>query len=322
MFNCLVITDGNAGARSQALGLAEALNVKYQEKIFKLPFWLRPFAPYFAFNYLKFKTHDSSTFSDIVPKLIIVCGSSARSIGPFYKRKLGNKIFTIYIQDPKISPKFYDLIIAPKHDKIYGNNVIHTNFALNRVNEQKLTDAVKKYKDLFKNYTKPFFTILIGGTTKKYKMTHEAISKLICDVNDIVNNNHGSFLITPSRRTPSAAIENLQKLFGNKKNIYIYNLKDPDNPFFAMLGLAKKIFVTNDSISMISETCATKKQVFIIPLLHFKTKKALSFVQNLLSNNLVALFNSANPKFKKLSQNETQMIANKVKKIINQKRNA
>ena len=39
-----------------------------------------------------------------------------------------------------------------------------------------------------------------------------------------------------------------------------------DNPYFGFLGLADAIVVTEDSVSMVSEACATGKPVFLAPL--------------------------------------------------------
>ena len=41
---------------------------------------------------------------------------------------------------------------------------------------------------------------------------------------------------------------------------------DNDNPYFGILGLADKFIVTADSISMLSEACATGKPVYMFDL--------------------------------------------------------
>ncbi|MEQ9115533.1 MAG: mitochondrial fission ELM1 family protein [Rickettsiales bacterium] len=317
MVDCWVITDGNAGARSQAIGLAESLGIKFEEKTFRLKAPFRLFAPYIKFNYLKYKSENNSKFSGPLPKLAIICGNSARSIGSYLKKQ-SPKIFTIFIQDPKISPKYFDLVIAPNHDKITGPNVIKTFFALNRVTKEKLQNEEENHSKIFKNLTKPFNTILIGGTTKKYSMSIKACNKFIEDLKYILTHHKGSFLITNSRRTPKYLNNKIHEIIQGKDNIVFYDYHSANNnPFFAFLAKANQIFITNDSISMLSEAKATDSDVAVIPLLgHNKTKVAKVF-DNLLQKEQISLFkNSKYKKQKKDKMRETDSVAEKVRSIL------
>ena len=125
----------------------------------------------------------------------------------------------------------------------------------------------------------------------------------------------GSLLITPSRRTPQIMIDLLNKEFCDKKDVFILDPHSKDNPYFAMLSLAKRIFVTDDSVSMISEACSSGKQVFIIPLKGLNRGKSQIFIQNLLDKDLISELDGEKTKNPKASSlNETQNIANIIKK--------
>lgn len=319
MINCWVITDGNAGARSQAIGLAEGLGISYAEKKFRLKTIFRPFAPYIPFNYLKFKTVDSDNLSDSKPpKLLIICGSRARAIGPYFKRKYGEKVFTIYIQDPRINPSYYDLVIVPQHDSATGKNVIKTDFALNRINEDKLVSELKQFAPLLNKYSEPKNVILVGGPTKKYKMDKEACEKLIKDISYIINKSKGSVLITPSRRTPKMVVNALKAIAVKNEDVFLYDLKEPHNPFFAMLATADKVFVTNDSVSMVSEAAAAGKNIFVIPLKGNQGNKVARMFDSLLKEGKVFMYNQFTEKLQATPPpiNETLEIAYQIKKIL------
>ena len=45
------------------------------------------------------------------------------------KKRFGNQIFNIHIQDPKVSFKHFDLIVSPEHDNLKGENIISTKGA-------------------------------------------------------------------------------------------------------------------------------------------------------------------------------------------------
>ena len=55
-------------------------------------------------------------------------------------------------------------------------------------------------------------------------------------------------------------------LFGGIESpsmLYRWRKDDPDNPFFAFLGLADHVIVTADSVSMMAEACATGRPVYL-----------------------------------------------------------
>jgi len=76
--------------------------------------------------------------------------------------------------------------------------------------------------------------------------------------------NH-SLLITTSRRTPNWALEDYEALAENHENVWLYS-GDGENPYFAFLGGAEIILITEDSTNMLTEACATGKPVFTLPL--------------------------------------------------------
>ena len=46
------------------------------------------------------------------------------------KKLLKNKFYNIHIQNPKIKPSHFDILITPKHDKLIAKNVFQTQGAL------------------------------------------------------------------------------------------------------------------------------------------------------------------------------------------------
>jgi hypothetical protein len=74
----------------------------------------------------------------------------------------------------------------------------------------------------------------------------------------------GSLLITTSARTPAATIAALAAVVAHQPNHFFqWSPNAVDNPYFGYLALADAIVVTGDSISMLTEACATRKPVYI-----------------------------------------------------------
>lgn len=114
---------------------------------------------------------------------------------------------------------------------------------------------------------------------------------LIEKIRTIYQNHRGGLFISPSRRTPVLMLDLLHESFKDVPDIYIVNLKDSYNPYFGILSIVENIFVTNDSVSIISETCSTGRNTFIIPLNGFKLGKMEVFINNLIEKNIISYFN-------------------------------
>ena len=76
-------------------------------------------------------------------------------------------------------------------------------------------------------------------------------------------------MITTSRRTPRWAVVQYSQVEKDRANIWVWNgYKNNmgENPYFAFLGAADAILVTQDSTNMLTEACATGKPVFTLPM--------------------------------------------------------
>jgi hypothetical protein len=73
-------------------------------------------------------------------------------------------------------------------------------------------------------------------------------------------------LITTSARTPAPTIDTLAEHLTCPSHLFRWSKDAKENPYFAFLGLAESIVVTGDSMSMLTEACATRKPVHIFDL--------------------------------------------------------
>ena len=121
-----LLTQGMHGMISQVEGLAKALNLNYKHQEIKLKkFWeyMPPSLTPASMGVLKTQFIFDS-------KVIISCGRKSVIPSIALKKKYKEKVFTIHIQDPKISVDKFDLVICPEHDNLIGNNVIKTTWAI------------------------------------------------------------------------------------------------------------------------------------------------------------------------------------------------
>ncbi len=106
----------------------------------------------------------------------------------------------------------------------------------------------------------PRVAVLIGGASKAHRMTTEATKTLT----DQLLGLKASLMITASRRTGIDNARTLRSTLTGPKN---YEWEgEVENPYFALLGFADYIIVTEDSVSMVSEALSTGKPVYIASL--------------------------------------------------------
>ena len=109
-------------------------------------------------------------------------------------------------------------------------------------------------------------TVAIGGNSGPYTLDRKAAERLARQASALANSFGGSLLVTTSARTPPHAVEALERSLTAPAYIYRWKRHAKENPYFAFLGLADSIVVTGDSMSMLTEACATRKPVYIFDL--------------------------------------------------------
>lgn len=255
--HCWVVTEGIAGTENQCIGVAEALGVKPVIKRIQLREPWKTFSPYLGFeNWWSF---DPLQFAPW-PDLIIAGGRKSIALSRYIRRITDRACYTVQIQDPRIPADNFDLVAVPEHDSLRGKNVIVTKASPNRINSERLNRESYKFKATFDVLPDPKVAVLIGGNSKTHSMNEDNVQNIIQTLKSL----EAGLMITVSRRTPEKFRSILAEAL-NGPNVYFWDGQG-ENPYFAILGHADAIFVTNDSASMISEAATTGKPVYVLPL--------------------------------------------------------
>ena len=253
----LLLTEGYHGMISQVEGLAKALKVEFQHKIVRLNLmwnYIPPKLTPISKIILKDKNYinNDDTFD-----LVISCGRKSVVPSIIFKKK-NDKIFTIHIQDPKVSFKNFDLIVAPEHDNLVGENIINSKGAIHYITKDEIEKANSYLSD--KINSKKVISLILGGPNKYYNFSNEELAIIFNKVRSNFISIGYKIIIIPSMRTPKSIIDLANKEF--LSDGYVVNSVDKQ-AYLASLGLANKIVVTCDSTSMISEAAASGKPIFV-----------------------------------------------------------
>jgi len=258
--HCLVISDGRRGIENQALGLAESCAA-----LRDLQIQIRHISHGKALKALPPKAQLRATKFDL-PECDIAIGCGRQAIAPLlYLKKRRPRVMTIYIQDPRIDPSEFDLVIAPEHDGLAGENVITMIGSPNRITQARLTEETAQFSDRLAGFLAPRAAILIGGTSKTRELDLVSHEAHMAAAQSLLSKGHSLF-ITASRRTPEFAVLAWKRFASTFETVWFHDGGEGPNPFFAFLGAADIILVTEDSTNMLTEGCAAGKPTYRLPM--------------------------------------------------------
>jgi mitochondrial fission protein ELM1 len=263
-FVAWILNDGKIGTLNQCLGLAEAIGLDPVIKIIepRLPWrllpskwWIKPLAAQ--------KRH-AAQLAPPWPDVVICCGRAAAAPTAEIGRLSQGRTKVIAVQDPRLDPTRFDLIVVAIHDALRGPNVIVTEGALNRMTPAKFAEAASRFAPVFAPLPKPLVAVLLGGTNTHYRLDGAGGAEIGQRLRALSDQTGAGLVITPSRRTDPAAVAAISAALDPARS-WIWD-GTGENPYFGMLGLADHVLVTADSVSMASEAATTGKPIHILDL--------------------------------------------------------
>ena len=260
----LLLTEGMHGMISQVEGMAKALNAEYSHKIVRLSFpWTLIPPKLTPISEIVFKDKIYLTKNDNID-LVISCGRKS-VIPSIYLKKKNPNLLTIHVQDPKVSLKNFDLIIAPENDNLKGNNVYNSKGAIHYITESEINNAKSYLKN--KINSEKVVSLILGGPNKYYNFDENQLLDIFNQIKSNFISKGYKVIVIPSMRTPKSSIELATKemsRFG-----YVVNNVDKQ-AYLSAYALANYVIVTCDSTSMISEAATSGKPIYVA---HMKPKK-------------------------------------------------
>jgi mitochondrial fission protein ELM1 len=313
-----VLVDSRIGNANQAIELAQAIGKEYEIKNIEYNNWAS--LPSFFLKVFPIHIKRSVLLNlkkETLPDVVISAGRRTAALALYLKKLSNYKTKIIQIMRPNIKPNEFDLIILPQHDSFNHSlpNIVRIIGALTNVR-----DKIQKSQSNFDNKypeIKNYIAVIIGGSTKGYKLTLDNARGLSKTLTNISQNNSLQLFITFSRRTPDI-VKNYFKQNFTWPNIIYDPLSGEANPYPAILGRADYIISTTDSISMCSEAVSTGKPVYVFCPPNFKLKKHNYFIQQLVDLGLAKRLDLTVNKLEKYDYEPLTEIS-KVAEIINKK---
>lgn len=258
--SCWAVHDGAAGNRRQALALVQALALPAREWSLQASLPARWFAPRrVPWLAPAFGDEFTQAVHDHPPSLAIGCGRLA-ALATRQARDAGAR--AIQILDPRIATNHWDLVIAPEHDGLRGDNVIQLLGSLNPVDATWLAQARAQSTELA-DLPQPRTAVLIGGPTRATRFDRGALEVMLAKLELTLAREGGSLVICGSGRTPREWALLLRARYAGHGHRVWMDASDGVNPYAGALGWADRIVASPDSVNMVSEACSTALPVFV-----------------------------------------------------------
>lgn len=278
-----ILSDDYAGLQAQALGLAEAAGFATELRVLRprspwkrLPARLWP-APLLAIP--------PETLAPPLPDLLIGCGGMSAVVVAAMKQR---GLPAVQVQNPRIDPAKFDVVVVNRHDEITGPNVIVTRTALHRATRDRLIAEAIRWRPNFAHLPRPLVAALVGGSNGRFRLDAMAGARIATQLAGLARDGAG-VMVTPSRRTPPEVTRILTDALAPLGG-HVWDGTGA-NPYFGMLALADFILPTMDSVSMVSEAAATGVPVLFLEL-PGKSRRIRLFLDGLIGDGRIRPFNS------------------------------
>lgn len=256
------IHDGKAGDAVQCAAIASEFDPAFETRriapraVFA---WLAPAGPV---DPKDAPGRTGGALEGDAPDLAVASGRRAIPYARALKRASPSTTVVI-LKDPRTPCSFADLVWAPAHDSMSGDNILSTltsPHGLGAALDAARAAPVAQIADA----RTPMLAVLLGGPTTgsgKGAVYDDGAARELASLITRAGGDYASIVLIASRRTPAAFIDTLTAQIGHPS--WTVWRGDGDNPYVSALACAQTIIVPADSHNMISEALATGAGVYV-----------------------------------------------------------
>ena len=245
------------GDNNQLLALAAALGFAFEAK--KLDFNQLRRIPLFRRN-LTIVAHKSrALITPPWPDLVIAVGYGSVPVARYIRERSRGRTKLVHVGNPRERLSDFDLqITTPQYSRRSAPNLIELPFPIG--NPAKAARPSVAERDWLKSFPHPRRLVAIGGPARHWQLDRIALAKAICLIKD--KQPRGSVILATSARTDGGT----RKLLANVAGEAGCAVVDDFPSFATLLAGCDEIYVTADSVSMLSEAIFSGKPVGMIPI--------------------------------------------------------
>ena len=248
----------HAGDNNQVLALAEALRLPFEIKQLSYNGW-RHLQPRLLGASLRSLSEASRRAIDgDPPDLTISAGHRSVPVVQHLRRRSKGRTRSVHVGYPRIAPNKFDLVVAtPEYPVPDAVNVLRIPFALTRTRDGDAGPVGLPH---------PLRLLILGGPTLYWQLDTKRILEVAEDLLATAEKKGGSVAAVASPRTPLALFSDVTAKLasGSVPSLAVPTGGPPS--YASLLAAADALFVTADSVAMVSDAIVTTKPVALIPI--------------------------------------------------------
>lgn len=246
-----------AGDNNQMLALAEALDWPFEEK--HLDFNALRRVPALRNGLAIVQRRSRGMIGPPWPDLVIGVGYGSVCVARYIREQSGGRAKLVHIGNPRASLDDFDLqITTPQYARGPAANLLELPFPIGNpaAHARPSLDEL----DWLRAFPRPRRLIAVGGPARYWELDEQALETAV----DTIRRKQpsGSVIAATSNRTRKATRRMLEKqLSGNEEAVV-----DSFPCFSTLLAECDEVYVTADSVSMLSEAILSGKPAGMIPI--------------------------------------------------------
>jgi uncharacterized protein len=253
-----VLLGPHRGDNHQVLALAEGLGVAFRPIQMRYHWFAHLPAVLRSVAISQLQPEARAEIAPPWPSLVIGIGQRSVPVARYIKQASGGRTTIVRLGDPMVSPSFFDLVITTTQYAVRdADNVVRLPVTI--TNAPTSPDAAEaRWLDAF---PQPRRLIALGGATSLWQLKHSTIADVARTLLRRAERDGGSVIAVTSPRTSPRLAAAARAQLGSLAVV------DGDFPrYTALLSAADEMYVTGDSVSMLSEAVVSGKPVGLIPL--------------------------------------------------------
>ncbi len=209
--------------------------------------------------------------------LYLSAGSGAAPFTLALARLLGGKSCTV-MTPSVLGTGPFNFAVVPEHDgPARRGNVLATLGAPNAIFPDELETRAAELAALFPPSSEERWGVLVGGDDGNYRLPPSWVEEALLPIFRESRDRRADLYVTTSRRTAPETEAALKRALtdGFSAPMVLLASRDPMNPVPGILGLCSTVFVSEDSVSMVSEAVTAGRDVFLLRTARTGGAKAL-----------------------------------------------
>ena len=193
------------------------------------------------------------------PELVLGIGNRSVPVALAIRKLSAGKSKLVRLGNPRLDPARFDLVITtPQYDVRDGPNVIRLPVGISTA--PKLEPNREEAEWLVK-LPRPHRLLLIGGDTFMWRLSPQALAAAASTLAHKCRSGGGGVIAVSSARSSKAMLDAVAASLSGSEHALVWG-RSPRYP--VLLGDADELYVTADSVAMISDAVATKKPLGLI----------------------------------------------------------